>query len=204
MMKPSNTIFAFDLDGTVTKAEILPLIAQELGLCEEMTLLTQLTLEGKLRFPESFRLRVQILRSVPISRVQRIVAEVPLDPAIADFIASRPERCVIVTGNLDCWVAPLRAKLGCGFHTSVARSVGDSLEGIVSIQDKGSAVRALRAHADHVVAVGESVNDIPMFEEADVGVAFGGVHQPVRPLVEISDSVSFDGRSLCQLLNTLS
>ena len=38
-------MYAFDLDGTVTKEETLPLIARELGLETEMKLLTKLTLD---------------------------------------------------------------------------------------------------------------------------------------------------------------
>ncbi len=201
------TTFAFDLDGTVTRAEILPVIARELGLEGEMALLTRLTLDGTLRFEESFKLRVQILRGVPVSRVQRIVADVPLDPEIEAFIRARRDRCALVTGNLDCWIAPVVRRLGCESYSSSAATEGDELTGIRAIQNKSRAVRALRRRRGDagatVVAVGESTNDLPMFEEADVGVAFGGVHDPVPALVEISDYVAYESRALCQLLGTL-
>ena len=200
----SPTLFAFDLDGTVTKREILPLIAGALGLYDEMVLLTRLTLDGTLRFEESFRLRVQILRSVPVSRVQRIVEEVPLDPGIEDFIRANRDRCAIVTGNLDCWIAPLVRRLGCASYSSMALTEGDQLTGIRSIQNKSHAIQAMRARAGRVVAIGESTNDLPMFEEADMGVAFGGVHDPVPALVQISDYVTYESSSLCDLLATLS
>ena len=45
---------AFDLDGTVTKVETLPLLAEELDLADEMKLLTDLTLSGKIPFKKSF------------------------------------------------------------------------------------------------------------------------------------------------------
>jgi phosphoserine phosphatase len=199
-----STQFAFDLDGTVTQREILPLIAGALDLYNEMVLLTRLTLDGTLRFEESFRLRVQILRSVPVSRVQRIVEEVPLDPAIEAFIRANRERCAIVTGNLDCWIAPLVERLGCASYSSIATTDGDQLTGIRTIQNKSHAIQAMRAGAGRVVAIGESTNDLPMFEEADMGVAFGGVHEPVPALVQISDYVTYESSALCDLLATLS
>lgn len=198
------TLFAFDLDGTVTKREILPLIAGALNLYDEMVLLTRLTLDGTLRFEESFRLRVQILRSVPVSRVQRIVEEVPLDPGIEGFIRANRDRCAIVTGNLDCWIAPLVQRLGCASYSSTALTEGDQLTGIRSIQNKSHAIQSMRSRAGRVVAIGESTNDLPMFEEADLGVAFGGVHDPVPALVQISDYVTYESGSLCDLLATLS
>jgi len=68
---------------------------------------------------------------------------------------------------------------------------------------KSQPIRELKSQFEKVVCIGESVNDIPMFEVADSGIAFGGVHDPVKELIEISDYVVFDGESLCRLLNTL-
>ena len=30
------------------------------------------------------------------------------------------------------------------------------------------------------MCVGEGFNDLPMFEEADIGIAYGGVHPPAK------------------------
>ena len=49
-----DTIYAFDLDGTITLDETLPLLAKELDLWDEMRILTELTLEGKIHFFQSF------------------------------------------------------------------------------------------------------------------------------------------------------
>ena len=65
-----KVFFAFDLDGTVTKEEILPLLARELGLESEMRILTDLTLNGTIEFHQSFILRVAILKAIPISRIR--------------------------------------------------------------------------------------------------------------------------------------
>ena len=45
-----DIVYAFDLDGTVTCQETLPLLAKELGLYEEMKLLTNLTMNGDIKF----------------------------------------------------------------------------------------------------------------------------------------------------------
>lgn len=199
-----STVFAFDLDGTITSEEVLPVIAAELGLEREMEVLTDLTLSGAIPFQDSFRLRCAILRAVPISRVQDIVAEVLLSTAIAGFIAECPERSVVVTGNLDVWVRPLLDRLGCRAFTSVAQTQGDTLLSVRSVLLKSDAIRDLRRQYDRVVAVGDSVNDIPMFELADMSVAFGGVHPPAPDLVDVADYVNYEERSLCRLLRTLS
>lgn len=199
----TSTCFAFDLDGTVTEQEILPLIADRLGLQSEMELLTRITLDGTIPFEASFRLRCAVLRTVPLSAVREVVSEVGLNREIESFIRGRPEQCFIVSGNLDVWVRPLLDRLGCASYTSEARIIGDNLLDVSSILRKGQPILDLRERFGRVVAIGESINDLPMFEAADVAIAYGGVHDPVPGVIEVADYVTYRGDSLCRLLNTL-
>lgn len=201
-MTPCPVVFAFDLDGTITTKEILPILAQELGLAEEMGLLTRLTLDGTLDFAASFRLRFAILRSIPVARVQEIVAAIPLDPHITDFIRARKNDCAILTGNLDCWVAPLLDKLGCRAYLSTSCR-RNGLLSLNAILDKGDAVTDLARSGRKVVAIGESANDLPMFKAADLRVAFAGVHKPLPDILRLADYVAGSGKELCEILETL-
>lgn len=200
----TSTAFAFDLDGTITREEILPLIAAELGLEREMRVLTDLTLTGAIDFEDSFRLRCAVLRSVPVAHVRQIVAQVQLAAALEDFIVENADRCFVVTGNLDVWVAPIVERLGCEAFTSVGRCVDGRLVEVAHVLTKDRAVAELRTRFDRVVAVGDSVNDLPMFELADLRVAYGGVHDPAATLYEVADYVAYEEGTLCRLLSTLS
>ena len=197
------TKFAFDLDGTITKFETLTLLAKELGLADEMKLLTDLTLSGKIPFEKSFRMRYLILRNIPLIRIQEIMSSVEFDEEIAAFISEHKENCVVVTGNLDCWIAPIIAKLGCKSFSSTSILDERNIPVLDKILDKGSAIRELKRTSSKVVAIGESFNDVPMFKEADISIAYGGVHKPVNAAISVSDYVIFDGASLCRLLKML-
>ena len=194
--------FIFDLDGTVTQAEILPRVAAALDLQEEIGLLTRLTLAGSIAFEQSFRLRFAILRQIPLPEIQAIVAATPLDPDILAFIADNRERCSIATGNLDVWIEPLYAQIPCAFFCSASSLSGQGLK-LEKVLDKAETVRCLKKQGQPCVAVGESHNDLGMFEEADISIAFGGVHAPIPEVLAKSDFFAPNAKELCARLNSL-
>ena len=195
--------FAFDLDGTVTKVETLPLLAKELGICAQMKFLTELTLEGKIPFEKSFRLRYEILKKIPPKRIAEIMNAVELDEEIFKFIRENKNNCAVVTGNLDCWVYPIAEKLGCEIFSSTSRLDKNGIPILSEILRKDAAIAQLKKSCDKVIAIGESFNDVPMFEVADISIAYGGVHKPVDAAVFVADYVVNDSQTLCRLLNEL-
>lgn len=196
-----KTAFCFDLDGTITSQEILPLISKEIGLLEEINLLTQITLKGLIPFETSFKLRVKLLSQIPISTIEGIVANVLLEEGLCQFIRENHEHCYVVTGNLDVWVGDfISNNLKCKYYSSKADRDGDQLLGINSILNKGKAIDDLRNDYDCIVAVGDSMNDCSMFEKADISIAYGGVHNPVDSLKKISDYLVYEPVALSKLL----
>lgn len=200
-----STAYCFDLDGTLTRQELLPIIAASAGLEDEISTLTTATIMGILPFDRSFRLRVRLLRDASTAEIhQALDQRVDFDPDILAFIARHPGQCFVVTGNLDLWVRPALEKLGIPCFTSTARlDAQGNLDGVESILHKGDAISGLRRDFSRIIAVGEGMNDVPMFEAADCGIAFGGTHAPNKVLTQLSDFVVHNGKSLCRLLDML-
>ena len=195
--------YAFDLDGTITKIETLPLLARELNLFDEMELLTNLTMKGEIPFEKSFKLRYLVLRNIHQKRITEIMNTVELDKDIVDFIKANKAHCVVISGNLDCWIAPIIDKLGCDSYSSTSEMDEKGCPILKHILQKSEAIRQIKKSADKVIAIGESFNDVSMFEEADVSIAYGGVHNPVNMAISVSDYVVFEGGALCRLLKML-
>ena len=198
-----KTAFCFDMDGTVTSTEVLPCIASELGIAEEMATLTRITMDGLIPFEESFRLRCLILGRVPLERIRAIVSEVPLDPAIISFIQTRKNNSFIVTGNLDLWILPIAEICGCKIFSSMGAIEENGLR-VLKTLNKGDAIRDLKKMGyDRVVAIGDGSNDVPMFEAADIAIAYGGVHSPAPAAIGAAGFIVNNGISLCKMLNAL-
>ena len=118
----SGYIFLFDLDSTITKKEILPTISEKIGKLDEMRKMTEATMRGEIPFKTSFLNRVDILKSVKVSEVQKIVSNIPLNDEIAKFIKDNKERCYVVTGNLDIWICDLMKKIGMSSHVYCSKA----------------------------------------------------------------------------------
>lgn len=190
--------FLFDLDGTVIDAELLPLIAREIGLEREIAELTHKTIQGSIPFEASLRRRVALLQTIPPSRVQGIVASAPLNPHIASFIRAQPERCTIVTGNCDVWITDAVAVLGCGLACSRTEVDSDGHLRLVSVLNKGAFARAC---TDPLIVIGDGENDLPMFQAARYSIAYGGVHPPAKSLLSVASHAIYRSDRLCYLLS---
>ncbi|MGL5969574.1 MAG: HAD-IB family phosphatase [Kluyvera sp.] len=201
----TENIFCFDLDGTLTRRELLPLIANEIGLEHEFDVLTQLTVDGVISFEESLRLRFAILKHIPVKVVQDIIYNAELFDKAIDFISSNRNRCFVVTGNLDVWIKPLMQKIGCGYFSSCAQEQNGTLASLDHILKKSSAINKLRKkYTDKkIVVFGDGLNDYPMFEAADQAVAIGLTHQPSPLLIAKSNFIIYEEDALCRLLNML-
>lgn len=199
----NNPAVLFDLDGTITQQELLPCIAKELGLQQEMDHLTALAIEGKVPFAESLRNRVDILKQVPIAKVCSIIGQVKLNDRLVAFIRRFSAACYIVTGNLDVWVSSLCSSICNNVFTSVAVAENDELLGLSHVLDKYEVAKQLRQRHDFIIAVGEGHNDAGMMQVADVGIAFGAVHKPASSVLETASHAIYSQEVLCRFLQPL-
>lgn len=197
--------FVFDLDGTVTAEETLPVIARHFGIEEDMRRLTAETVSGNIPFVESFIRRVHMMAGLPVDEVAGLLEGIPLHKGIRDFILAHRGQCAIATGNLHCWVDGLvSGSIGCACFASDALVEKNRVVKLRTILRKEAVVRRMQEEGDAVVFIGEGNNDLEAMRTADVSIASGLTHSPAGSVLGITDYVIYDEEAICRQLNQLS
>ena len=199
----NNRVFLFDLDTTVTKEEILPALAEQVGLLEEMREMTEKTMRGEIPFQSSFLARVEMLKTIPVSRVAEIVEKTPLNEELVQFIRTHASRCYIVTGNIDVWIEKLIKRIGLPMSHCYCSSASVSDDYIISVNSVVDKEKIAKQFVVPVVAVGDGSNDAEMVRLADVGIGYGGVRPVAYSLMCNATHVICDEHRLCSFLHML-
>ncbi len=195
--------FLFDMDGTVTSCETLPIISSHFNIKEEIDQLTKETVQGNIPFIESFIRRVNILGQLPVDEVSELLGSVSLYPLVHDFIRKHKKDCVIVTGNLKCWCEVLGSKIGCPAYYSDALVEDNKVIKLKTILRKEQIVDQFKALGETVVFIGDGNNDLEAMRHANISIATGLTHKPAKSLYAIADYIIFNEKALCRQLNQL-
>ena len=91
------TKYIFDLDGTVTKEETLPIISKYFNVSKEMEELTKRTVQGEVTFVESFIKRCYILGNLSVKEVANLLENSSENKiTLITCIANRPNQRLCV------------------------------------------------------------------------------------------------------------
>lgn len=197
------TKIIFDLDGTLTYDETLPLIAKHFCIEEEILKLTKHTIQGNIPFVESFIKRVHMLKDLSVTEISDLLCEVQVHQKVQDFIREQSGNCAIATGNLDCWIGGLIKKFNCEQFSSNAEVKNDKVYKISKILRKEVVVEYYQKKGYKVVFVGDGNNDQEAMRIADISIASGLTHYPAKSILEIADYSVFSEEALCRLLKQL-
>ena len=195
--------FIFDLDGTITKAETLPIMAEYFNIHSQIEELTKETIAGNIPFMESFIRRVNMLSHLPVNEVSDLLATVELFPQLHRFIETNKNTCAIATGNLSCWVDKLCEKVGCETYSSSAFVENNKVIKIKEIIKKENVVSHYHASGCTVIFIGDGNNDMEAMRKADISIASGLLHYPAKSILSIADYAVFSEEALCRLLHQL-
>lgn len=198
-----KVLFLFDFDGTITSEELLPQIAKQTDMFQEIEALTTATIKGIIPFESSFRLRCKLLQNVSIDKVHEIVKNIPRYRTIYNFIKENQKICYIITGNIDVWLKPIIDEFGAE-HVYTSTIEPDTWR-LTYILDKGRALKKIKEeNPDYeIVSIGDGMGDVAMFRQSDISIAYGATHAPVESLIKTCNYIIRDENQLTKLLNRI-
>lgn len=175
----------FDFDSTLMDGETIDILAADFGVGEKVGELTAKAMRGELDFFESLLERVKLLQGMPYARVLELFEHLPIMPGALELIEHLHARnittLVFSGGFIEALnFAQKKLKFKAGFANFLHHKNG-VLTGLVGGEvmqksSKGTLLakmkQLLNLHTSEVACVGDGANDIAMFKESGLKIAF--------------------------------
>lgn len=176
---------AFDFDSTLMDGETIDILANAYGVGDKVKEITHKAMNGELDFFESLTQRVALLKGMPCSQVSQISANLPLMQGAKELIEhlkSKKILVVVFSGGFHEGIDEAQKVLefDLGF-ANFLHSKNGALTGLVGGEmmfsnSKGVMLarlkRFLNLAQSEVACVGDGANDLAMFKESGLKIAF--------------------------------
>ena len=203
-------LFVADMDSTMIDQECIDELADYAGLKAHVAAITERAMRGEIEFEPALRERVALLKGLPVSVVDEVIAKkITLAAGGKELLAAlRANGCYtcLVSGGFTLFTNIIAAKLGFNENRANELIVEDGkLAGKVKEPILGRAAKIatlqeltikLGIRPEETVAIGDGANDLDMITAAGLGVA---IH--AKPAVAAAAGARIDYSDLSALIH---
>ncbi len=181
----TRRLVVFDMDSTLINTEVIDELARAAGVGEQVSEITEQAMRGEIDFSESFRKRVGLLKGLDESVLAEIAAGLTLNEGaerLVGILRKLGFKTAILSGGFTYFGQYLQKKLGIDYvyanelEFREGKVTGDVSGEIVDGNKKAQLLREIAGkegiQLEQVIAVGDGANDLPMINEAGLGIAF--------------------------------
>ena len=187
LLPGQSYLVMMDMDSTLICNEVIDDLAAAVGVGDEVKAITNLAMSGSIDFAESLRRRVGLLQGADEKILVDIKNAIKLTPGAEELISKFKElgfKTCVVSGGFDVVIKEIIKKLKIDdFRANKLEVVNGKLTGnlLGEILDANGKKETLIQMAkkfsiplSRTIAIGDGANDIPMIEQAAIGIAFNG------------------------------
>ncbi|TQR32322.1 phosphoserine phosphatase SerB [Campylobacter sp. MIT 99-7217] len=201
----------FDFDSTLMDGETIDILARAYGVGDEVSKITHQAMNGEFDFFESLSRRVALLKGMPYEELVNLSNNLPLMNGsfeLIEFLKSKNIQVVVFSGGFHEGIDPAMKKLG--FHLGFANYLhhkNNILTGLVGGEmmfsdSKGLMLKRLKCFLnlkdEEVMCVGDGANDLSMFEQSGLKIAFCA-----KPILKEKADICIDTKDLKEIIEVV-
>lgn len=206
MYRRSRRLICFDMDSTLIETEVIDELAEKAGAGAEVRAITESAMRGEIDFRESFTRRVAMLKGLDESVMKEIAENLPITEGLDRLMTVLKRmglKTAILSGGFTYFGNYLKQRFGFDYMYAneleiedgklTGRHIGDIVDG----KRKAELLRLL-AQVENVniaqtIAVGDGANDLPMLNEAGLGIAFHAKPKVKKNASQSLSTLGLDG-----------
>lgn len=209
-------LIAFDMDSTILDMETIDDIAEAVGKRDQVAAITQASMRGEIKdFKDSLRRRVALLKGVPASVIDDLIADMQLNPGAETLIRTLKNagyKTMLLSGGFTVFTNVLKKRFDFDYTRSnvleikegvltgelIPQPWGDICDGEEKKRCLLNACDELNIKPSQAIAMGDGSNDIPMMSVAGLSVAYHA-----KPIVQAQAKIAINEGGLDRLLEVL-
>lgn len=206
MFRRMRRVICFDMDSTLIQTEVIDELAMKAGVGDQVKEITELAMQGKIDFSESFIQRVKLLKGLDVSVMQDIVENLPITEGLDRLIAVLKKvgfKIAILSGGFTYFGNYLKDRYQLDYmyanelEVKDGKLTGNYIGDIVDAKRKAELLKLIaqveKVDIRQTVAVGDGANDLLMLETAGLGIAFHAKPKVIENAKQSLSSIGIDG-----------